>query len=326
MEKGVPVRSISRCLRLLQFINRNGPATLMEIACAISLPYPTTIRIVQTLVHEGMLECLPVRKLYQLTSLVQTLSVGTHEIAHVLQASRPHLVALTQDHGWPASITCGVGAHMMVRDSTCSMTSRVFNLYHSGYTFPMLACAAGHVYLAFASDEVRECLLNGLPADHRTSVALAMFRSGTLTQRILRDGYAISDRTLNTMNPGMTSSIAVPIQDAEQVAGVLSLSFFSSAMPMKEAVARYASDLLLRGRAISKTLESLLPRGPEAPKRFAVNAEIIDGAVAKATQIARPARSSRALKTPVARTESSVNRRVVDTRSDVLARAGRTSP
>ncbi|WP_298924403.1 helix-turn-helix domain-containing protein [uncultured Ramlibacter sp.] len=257
MEKGVPIRAISRCLALLQFINRNGPASLMEIARAIALPYPTTVRIVQTLMHEGMLECEPVRKLYRATSLVQTLAVGTHEVAHLLQAARPHLVGLTQAYDWPTSIACGVGASMMLRDSTYGMTSRAFNNYYPGYTFPMLECAAGHAHLSFVDDDVRECLLHGMSVDHRTSVALEMFRSGTLTQRIRSDGYATHDRTENSMNPGKASSIAVPILDGGQVAGVLSLTYFSSAMPMKDAVARYADDLLVRGRAISETLESL---------------------------------------------------------------------
>ena len=68
MEKGVPVRSISRCLAMLKFINSSGPVSLMEIAKAVALPYPTTIRIVQTLIHEGMIESEPVRKLYRATS------------------------------------------------------------------------------------------------------------------------------------------------------------------------------------------------------------------------------------------------------------------
>ena len=256
MEKGVPVRSISRCLAMLQFINRNGPASLMEIARAVSLPYPTTIRIVQTLVHEGMLECEPVRKYYRVTNLVQTLSVGSRESSSLLSVARPHLVALTQAHGWPMSIATAVGSSMMIRDSTYDMTARAFNKYYPGYTFPMLECAAGHAHLAFVSDDVRECLLDGLASDHQTSVALAMFRSGTLTKRIKQDGYALNDRTPHSMNPGKCSSIAVPLLEGGNVAGVLSLTFFSSAMTMAEAEQRYAADLVAHGQAISNMLTS----------------------------------------------------------------------
>ena len=299
MEKGVPVRSISRCLALLQFINRNGPPSLMEIARAISLPYPTTIRIVQTLVHEGMLECEPVRKYYRVTGLVQTLAVGSHESANLLTASRPHLVALTQAHGWPMSIATAVGPSMMVRDSTYDMTSRAFNKYYPGYTFPMLECAAGHAHIAFVSDAVRDCLLDGLASDYKTSVPLAMFRSGSLTNRIRNDGFAMNDRTPHSMNPGKCSSIAVPILEAGCVAGVLSLTFFSSAMPMAEAEQRYAADLLLHGRAIGKTLENLQHAGGPA-RDAAPETESLDEAVVQAKPTVVPAPPSRARKAPMA--------------------------
>ncbi len=262
MEKGVPVRSISRCLAMLQFINRNGPSSLMEIARAVDLPYPTTIRIVQTLIHEGMLESEPVRKLYRATSLVHTLSVGVHEHGHLLQASRPHLIALTHKHGWPASISTPAGPNMMVRDSTYAMTSRAFNNYYPGYTFPMLECASGHVHLAFVDDETRDCLLSGLESTSANSVAIDMFRSGVLTRRIRDDGYATNDRTVPTMNPGKTSSIAVPILDRHFVAGTLTLSYFASTMTMAEALRLYVDDLRKSAAEISQTLEALASAAP----------------------------------------------------------------
>ena len=54
--------------------------------------------------------------------------------------------------------------------------------------------------------------------------------------------------------PGKTSSIGVPIYEGEQVAGTVTLVFFSSAMPMAEAVRRYADDLKAAAAAISQEL------------------------------------------------------------------------
>ena len=265
MEKGVPVRSISRCLAMLQFINRRGPVSLMEIAKAVSLPYPTTIRIVQTLMHEGMIECEPVRKLYRATSLVQTLAVGGHQHGDLLKAARPLLIALTREHGWPVSICTASGATMMVRDSTYTMTSLAFNNYYPGYTFPMLEVASGLVHLGFVGDETRECLLGGLEQTAGNRATFEMFRSGVLTRRIQSDGYATHDRTTCTLNPGKTSSIAVPILEHGLVAGTLSLSYFATAMPMSEAVRRYAQGLKDAARSIGDALEALSqPVGAEA--------------------------------------------------------------
>ena len=262
MEKGVPVRSISRSLAMLKFINSRGPVSLKEIATAVSLPYPTTIRIVQTLMYEGMIECEPVRKLYRPTSLVQSLSVGVHEQGDLLQAARPLLIALTREHGWPVSISTASGATMMVRDSTYTMTSLAFNNYYPGYTFPMLEVASGLAHLAFVGDATRDVLLRGLDDGKADRTTLEMFRSGALTERIRADGYATHDRTSCTLNPGKTSSIAAPVLENGLVAGVLSLSYFATAMPMSEAVRRYGQVLKTSTEAIGRTLESLRSPAP----------------------------------------------------------------
>lgn len=280
MEKGVPVRAISRSLAMLQFINRHGPASLMEIARALDLPYPTTIRIVQTLVYEGMIETEPVRKLYRATSLVRTLSVGVHERGHLLEAGRPELVSLTRRHGWPVHITTPAGPNMLVRDSTYAMTSRAFNNYYPGYACHMLECAAGYAHLSFVDDETRECLLNGLEVSPANKVVFDMFRSGLLTRRIRADGYATNDRTVSTLNPGKTSTIAVPILDGKDLAGILSLSYFASSMTMAEAVALYVGDLRQSAAEISRMLGELatpevapVPEAaPPARKRTTVTA------------------------------------------------------
>ena len=46
MEKGVPIRSVSRSIAVLQTVNRMKSLSLMEIARAVDLPYPTAFRIV----------------------------------------------------------------------------------------------------------------------------------------------------------------------------------------------------------------------------------------------------------------------------------------
>ena len=75
-EKGVPIRAITRGLSVLKAINRGGSITMMQIARTSSVPYPTACRIVQTLLHEGMIEREPARKRYRATALVQSLASG----------------------------------------------------------------------------------------------------------------------------------------------------------------------------------------------------------------------------------------------------------
>ena len=254
MEQGAPIRSISRCIAVLQCINRHGALPLMGIARAAELPYPTAFRIIQTLVQEGLIECEPTRKYYRATPLVQTLSVGYRDQGNLLQRARPHIVSLTQKLTWPVSIVTHVGKCMMVRDSTHNLTSLTFTNYAPGYTMPLLECGSGHAYLAHIPDDERHNILKGLEATEKRSHMLEMFKSEKLISRIREDGYATFDRNPHSAVPGKTSSIGVPIFEGQRVAGTLTLMFFASAMPMAEAVRRYVADLKLAAAAISDEL------------------------------------------------------------------------
>ena len=77
MEKGVPIRSVSRSIAVLRAINQRGSLSMMEIARTASVPYPTACRIIQTLLHEGLVEQEPSRKNYRPTALVQSLAHPT---------------------------------------------------------------------------------------------------------------------------------------------------------------------------------------------------------------------------------------------------------
>lgn len=243
MEKGIPVRAVCRSIAALQVINRHGSLSLMEIAKMIDLPYPTACRIIQTLIYEGLIECEPTRKRYRATALVQSLSLGFNREGNMLASARPLLVGLTQKFSWPVALANRVGQWMIVRDSTHSLSSLTFNNYDPGYTFPILESACGHAYLAYASEEERSCVLNGIVEMEGRSLTLSMFESGKLVERIREDGYATHDRNRHSQSPGKTSSLSVPVFENGQLSSALTLTFFSSSMPMAEAVRRFIPEM-----------------------------------------------------------------------------------
>jgi IclR family mhp operon transcriptional activator len=255
MEKGVPIRSISRCIAVLQAINRAGDLSLMEIAKRAKVPYPTACRIVQTLLHEKLIEREPTRKHYRPTALIQSLSNGFQARSELVAVAREHIVSLTKLHGWPVTVATRVGQSMVIRDSTHALTSMTFNLYHPGYTLPILECAAGKAYLAYADDDEREMIIreirNSGECDHLT---LKMLESGDLLNDVREAGYAVKGRNRYTENPGKTSSIARPIFGPDGVVGSIVLVFFSSTMKIDAAVAKYDDDLKRTAALISRDL------------------------------------------------------------------------
>jgi len=260
MERGFPIRSVSRSIAVLRAINQGEWLTLMEISKAVDLPYPTTFRIIQTLTHEGLVVCEPGRKRYRVTALVQSLAAGYSDNGRLVALARPHLVGLTHKHAWPVSLTTHVGRHMIVRDSTHTLSSLTFSNYAPGYTLPLLECASGHAFLANVDDEKLAGLLSGLETYERRTPLLDIFKTPRLVQNIRDNGYATWERNPHTPFPGKTSSIAVPVFEDGQVSASLTLVFFSSALSMAEAVKRYVDDLKQAAAALTEQLaEAMAP-------------------------------------------------------------------
>lgn len=241
MSDQTSIRLIARALDVLRVINRLGAPSMVEIAKAVELPYPTTLRIVRALIEEGVIEREPTRKRYRATPLILGLSYGFQTHDALVVAARPHIVALTEQVHWPASIVTRVGRHMVVRDSTSTRTTMTFSHYYPGWQVPLVQSASGRVYLANLSPTEREKLiadveLSGTEGEIHT---LRAFESTGQAEEIRQQGYAAAIRTDYSANPGRTSSFSVPIFQGEELLGALTLVFFASAMSIDDAVANY---------------------------------------------------------------------------------------
>jgi IclR family mhp operon transcriptional activator len=266
MDKGVPIRAISRCISVLRAINEQTSPTMMQISSGSNVPYATACRIVQTLLHEGLIEREETRPRYRPTALVQSLSQGFQSHDRLVAAARSQIVELTERLLWPVAVTTRVGQYMVVRDSTHALTSMTFNNYYAGYTLPIMGSAAGRCWLAFAPDAERRRVLDsmrGTPQHLRDELAPAM-ESGTLFDEIRSRGYATKRRNLYIEQPGKTSSLAAPVFARGALVGVVIMSYFTSSMRMSEAEVTLAPSLLEAvdeiGAALSEADDGGRPR------------------------------------------------------------------
>jgi IclR family mhp operon transcriptional activator len=271
MEKGVPIRSISRCIAALIAINRHGSLTMMEIARAANVPYPTACRIVQTLLYEGLIEQEPARKNYRPTAMVQALAYGFQHDGRLVSAARPHITALTSRVGWPVSIAIRVGGKMMLRDSTHANTTLTFEQYYPGFTLPILDSASGKLSMAYAEPEEREMILRWMRLSEDIDANYLKVAEGRLdVERIQKQGYALQGRNDFNLNPGKTASIAVPIFLNGKFEAAMTMVFFVAAMRIGAAVTSYIDDLKATAAAISASL-SEVDRGSSPMSRTAVS-------------------------------------------------------
>ena len=257
MEKGVPIRSITRSISALKAINRHGSLSMMEIARAADVPYPTACRIVQTLIYEGLIEQEPARKRYRPTALVQTLATGYQLDDELVHIARPHIVALTAKVGWPVSIAIRVGREMMLRDSTHANSALTFEHYYPGFTLPILDSASGKVSMAFAPDEEREMILRFMRVSQEIDPNyLATAEVSLNVDRIRADGYAVQGRNHFNLTPGKTSSIAVPIFKNGKFEAAMTMVIFVAAMRLTDALEAYLDELKDTAAAISHELSN----------------------------------------------------------------------
>lgn len=255
MEKGVPIRSITRSIAALKAINRHGSLSMMEISKAAEVPYPTACRLVQTLLYEGLIEQEPSRKRYRPTAMVQMLSHGFQSNDQLVTVARPHIVALTARVGWPISIAVRVGRNMMLRDSTHANTSLTFEHYYPGFTVPVLDSASGKLSMAFAEDEDRKSILRWMNVSQE--IDLNYLKSAEMSldiDRIRAQRYAVQGRNHFNLTPGKTSSVAVPIFDGERFVAAMTMVFFVSAMRLESALEKYLEDLQATATRISDEL------------------------------------------------------------------------
>lgn len=250
------IRAVGRAFHVLQTINRLPNPTIMQIKTAAGLPYPTVYRIIQTLVHEGLIESEPARKRYRPTELVLSLTSGFQPDDRLVGLARPLMVELTRAIGWPVTLAVRVGGRIMLKDSTHALTTQTFANYYPGYTLPLQDCASGKAYLAFCTGEERRMIQQNASVgnDDEATTGLARLHASndTLLAQIREDGYATHARNLHSDTPGKTSSIAVPLVSGDRLLGCLTIIFFAAAMSMQDAVARYLHQLTRCADAIGE--------------------------------------------------------------------------
>lgn len=255
--KGIPIRSISRALLILQLVNRSGSASMMEISQQSGLPYPSVCRIIQTLVHEGMLEREPARKHYRPAQNVQSLSYGYQDDNELVRVARPHIENLTRKIGWPISIVTRIGNHMVLRDSTHSMSCMTFARYYPGYTLPVAYCADGKAYLsALPPDELNFVVSNLGPRQPTQGDPKCLLNPLADLDEIRNLGYCLVERVPHTATPGKTSCLSMPLFSKGRAVGAVTIAYFATSLNREKAVETLVPDLRDTQSAINEALSN----------------------------------------------------------------------
>lgn len=256
-----PIRSLGRGLDALAALNELSGGTARDVSRQTGIHRTTVTRILETLCELGFLTRHDANGVttYQLTLKVRTLSEGFLEETWVREIALPHLEALQRDVVWPTSLATFDRDAMIIRETTHRLSP--FSVHHAmvGKRLPVLKTALGRAYFAASEDHEREIILRNIAASEMPDKELA--RDATYLDQILKSvrqkGYATSvGETQKEI-----SSLAIPVQARGHVVCALSLVFFSSAMTIDEAAARYVPRLKAAVAQLEDGLKAEAPAG-----------------------------------------------------------------
>jgi IclR family mhp operon transcriptional activator len=241
-----------RLLRVLRALNEIAPCTILDVHRSTGISRQAIYRVVASLTRHGYAARIPGDGRIRLTSEVRKLSAGYHDDDRMVEAGAPILARLQREVRWPSSLATPDGDKMVVRETTRYRSPFVFDAGGVGIRLPMLLSSLGVAYLAFCGRTTRQITLDLLrkSADPLDVVAKNPRQTERLIRNTAQRGYAFRAGGIERK----TSSISVPIIMADEASGSICVTFATSAVTQRQAVADFLPALRATAADIAATL------------------------------------------------------------------------
>jgi IclR family mhp operon transcriptional activator len=256
MGSEVPVESVRRAFGLLAELNRQRVNSVQHLHRATGLPKSTIVRLLETLSALGYVVNDRRQGGYQVTSQVQSLSCGFHADPLVVEAGRPWAIEFTRQHRWPVALAVLDRDAAVVRFST--IPDSPVSPFHAtvNMRLRLLTRALGRAYLAFCPASERDLILGILETSHHPEDAAVQDRQSVLTMLAQVRAAGFAERS-PLVEPKSSSTLAVPIMREKAVLATLGMTYFTSAVPKAQAIARYVPLLKEAARNIQRSVGAL---------------------------------------------------------------------
>lgn len=254
-----PVAALLKGLRVLESVNRIGPATLTQIQADTGLPKASTLRLLETLCHDGYVITMREKHQYMVAARALGLANNYRPDEALLSIARPIMEALRSETGWPSDMAIYQGGKMVIVDT--SRQPGMLSVNRSvGARVPVMSTAVGRAYLAFCPDEERERILADVARDDDPAEALA--RDPAAVRDLIREtrerGYALSNQEyVRTIR-----AAGIPVMREGTVACSFNIIALAQAVPMEELRNHYVPLLMGARNRIERAI-SPSGGGPE---------------------------------------------------------------
>lgn len=254
-----PVTAALRVLEVLFALNRLKEASVGDLFRETGLNRPTIVRMLETLIHAGLVARHPTKAVYVTTGRTLELSSGYQKHEEMALAAAPILARLHNALQWPSDVSVFDGDAMVVARTSRSEGVLHFNR-RPGYRAPLLGTSLGMAFLAFCDPKTRAQALAVLAAsdDPWNAVVHDPERLERLLASVRDNGYASMNKDYSrTSYNGVASAIGVPVLIGGVAVGSLNLMYLRNSLGEADVVARFVAPLQAAAAEIADALSAM---------------------------------------------------------------------
>lgn len=240
------IHALARGLQVLQLLQTVGAKTLAELHQSTGIPKASLLRILKTLMEQGLIWQRMVDDAWVPSFSLAELAGRMDREHHLVEVASPVLAALTAQIEWPSVLAVPRLTHMEVIETNA--TRAYFDqiaLGPVGFQVNMLRSASGRAFIAFCEAPVREAILETLRRSDRPGNR--MVRSAEYVTQVLAEtrglGYGLRDPDFGgdfdlgrALADDGRESLAVPIRLGNHVPGTLNITWTRRVLRRDRAV------------------------------------------------------------------------------------------
>lgn len=256
----VEIQSLLKGLRIIEAINHSPGLILAQIAASCGLPRTTAHRALRTLEQSGFIYREASTARYYPHRRVLGLSCGFDALAQVTALVREQFDEIAQQVAWPLHFSTPMLdtdlPQMHVQASTDFVSPLAVEKLLPGKSIPLLQCAAGLAWLSTVAPSERAPIIERAirgPFEQSSQTRWTASALEEKLQKARERGYA------EFCWPGRHTDLvglSVPVQVDERRSAALSVRFAGTAVPVRDAVARFVPLLRTVANRVSERLHA----------------------------------------------------------------------
>lgn len=258
------IRALARGLDVLQLLQTTGALTLGEVHRLSDIPKASILRILKTLMEQGVVWQRMADNAYVPSFSLSELAGRMDREHELVEAASPVLEDLSATISWPSVLAVPRLTHMEVIETNAPRAGiENVPLGPVGFKINMLRSASGRAYIAACENPVREAMLERLRRSRHEGDRLAhsnAYVADILEQTHMR-GFALRDPDFGgnydldrNQVDDARDSLGVAIRLGNHVPGTINVTWSLRVFDRKTAIKQFAAPAMAAAEEIARQM------------------------------------------------------------------------